>query len=191
MVLFGGKFADDSWLLPLIVGFTTANIIATPATLVAQHAEKSSIVLLSKVFVIYNVAAILVLVPIIGVLGAAIAHGSAQLLKNLFIWWYVRHVARWTNLLAVATVSLVVWGGVVAVGYGLKALIHVPAIVHMGLGVVLCGLAWLIYVRSPALSPSDREILGGVLQGREARFLRWLGVLPKQGMLAGAMKGSE
>jgi len=190
-VLFGGKFVESSWLLPLIVGFTTVNIIATPVTLVAQYAEKISIILLSKVFVIYNVIAILVLVPIVGVFGAAIAHGTAQLMKNLFIWWYVRRTARWTNFRAVMTMSLLIWGTVVAVGYGLKAVINVPPIVQMALGIVVCGLAWLFYVRSPALSQSDREILAGVLHGREARILRWLGVFPQGKMRSNSTQSDD
>ena len=48
-VLFGGKFLDSSWLLPLIVGFATVGRVGEPVTLVAQYQEKASIILLSKV----------------------------------------------------------------------------------------------------------------------------------------------
>ena len=179
-VVFGGKFVESSWLLPLIVLFTTVNIIATPVTLVAQYAEKASIILLSKIFVIYNVIAVLVLIPFIGVFGAAIAHGTAQLMKNLFIWWYVRKTARWTNFGGVVVASFLIWGCVVGVGYGLKATFEMPAVLHMAFGVILCAAAWLIYVRSPVLSRSDRDILANVLRGREARLLQWLGVFPER-----------
>jgi O-antigen/teichoic acid export membrane protein len=176
-VIFGGKFLESSSLLPLIVLFTTVNVIATPVTLVAQYSEKPSVILLSKVFVIYNVAAILVLVPVIGVFGAAIAHGTAQLFKNLFIWWYVRGTARWTNLGAVFVSSLLIWGCVLAAGFALKVVLDVPAVFHMAMGAIICAAGWLVYVRSPVLSRSDRDILANVLRGREARVLRWLGVL--------------
>jgi O-antigen/teichoic acid export membrane protein len=177
-VIFAGKFAESSWLLPLIIVFTTINIIATPVTLVAQYAERASIILLSKVFVIYNVAAILIMVPILGVFGAAIAHGTAQLIKNLFIWWFVRRTARWTNFWPVVLASLLIWGCVVGIGYGLKVTLEVPAVIDMAIGVVICAAGWLVYVRSPVLSPSDREILSNILRGREARLLRWLRVFP-------------
>jgi O-antigen/teichoic acid export membrane protein len=179
-VIFGGKFLESSWLLPLIVLFTAINVIGRPVTLVAQYAEKPSVILLSKVFVIYNVIAILVLVPIIGVIGAAIAHGTAQLLKNLFIWWHVRKTARWTNFGAVVVASLVIWGCVLGAGYMLKVTLEVPAVLQMALGIVLCAAAWLVYLRSPVLSGSDREILSNVLRGREARLLQWLGVFPER-----------
>ena len=86
-VIFGGKFIEDSWLLPLIAVFSTLSIIATPATLVAQYKEKAAIILVSKIFVIYNVLALLVLLPIAGLYGVAIATGSANVFKTAFIWW--------------------------------------------------------------------------------------------------------
>ena len=129
---------------------------------------------------IYNVIAILVLVPIIGVIGAAIAHGTAQLIKNLFIWWHVRRTARWTNFGGVVVASLLIWGCVLGAGYGLKVTLELPAILHMAFGVILCAAGWLIYVRSPVLSASDRDILANVLRGREARLLQWLRVFPER-----------
>jgi O-antigen/teichoic acid export membrane protein len=179
-VVFGGKFLESSWLLPLIVLFTTINVIAVPVTLVAQYAERPSVILLSKIFVIYNVVAILVLVPVVGVFGAAIAHGTAQLFKNLFIWWHVRETARWTNLGGVVASSLLIWGCVLAVGFGLKVTLDIPMVLHMAIGVILCAGGWLIYVRSPVLSRSDRDILANVLRGREARVLQWLRVFPER-----------
>ena len=101
-VLFGGKFIEYSWLLPVIVGFATVNRIAEPVTLVAQYEEKASLLLLSKVFAVYNAVAILALVPLAGLYGAAIATGTAQAMKNLFVWWHVRDTARWTNFRACA-----------------------------------------------------------------------------------------
>jgi hypothetical protein len=44
-------------------------------------------------------------------------------------------------------------------------------------GAAACGLALLLYLRSPALSLSDREILAAVFHGRESRLLTWLGVI--------------
>lgn len=174
--VFGGKFLESSWLMPVIILFITVNVIATPVTLVAQYAEKPSVILLSKVFVVYNVLAILVLVPMLGILGAALAHGTAQLFKNLFIWWFVRGTARWTNLGAVIVASVTIWGCVLVVGYGLKFAFDAPALLHMAIGAVICAAGWLVYIRSPVLSRSDREILANVLRGREARVLQRLGV---------------
>ena len=76
--------------------------------------------------------------------------------------------------------SLLIWGCVLGAGYGLKLTIEMPAILYMALGVILCAAGWLIYVRSPVLSRSDRDILANVLRGREARLLQWLGVFPER-----------
>jgi O-antigen/teichoic acid export membrane protein len=176
-VLFGGKFLDHSILLPVVVGFTTLQVFGTPATLVAQYMEKASIILYSKVFSIYNIAAMLMLLPFAGLYGAAIATGTAQLMKNLFIWWFVRRIARWTNWMAVSVSALAIWGGAVALCLGLKHVTSWPPIFDLLGGMLVVGVGWLLYIRSPAVSHSDREILGNLLHGREARILRWVGVL--------------
>jgi hypothetical protein len=163
-----------------VSAFATVNVVAIPVTLIAQHAERSHILLFSKVFALYNVLALIVLVHFLGIFGAALATGSSDMLKNLFVWWHVRHRARWTNGGAVVLWALIVWGGMVALGYALKAAFDVPAVVHLVAGVILCAAGALIFIRSPALSTSDREVLGSVLHGREARALQWLGILGKR-----------
>lgn len=178
-VLFGGKFLDKSVLLPIIVWFATLQAIGTPATLVAQYAERASIILYSKVFAIYNVIAMLVLLPVAGLYGAAIATGTAQVLKNLFIWWFVRRTARWTNWFAVCGSTILIWGGAIGGCWLLKSEFGTPPIVNMVCGALVIGTALLLYIRSPAISKSDREILGSILRGKEARILRWVGVLPR------------
>jgi O-antigen/teichoic acid export membrane protein len=177
MVLFGGKFLDSSWLLPLIVGFATLNRIGEPATMLAQYEEKAGTILVSKIFAIYNAIAMVALVPIAGVYGAAIATGTAQNFKNFFIWWHVRDIARWTNLRAVAAMIGMVWVPCVAACLLIKrAAPDWPAAAHLAIGAILCALAALIYIRTPALSSSDRSILGSVFHGREGRVLEWFGI---------------
>jgi len=178
-VVFGGKFLEHSWLLPVVVAFSTLNVMATPVSLVAQYEEKAGIILLSKVFAIYNVAALLVLLPLAGVYGAAIASGSAQALKNAFIWWHVRRRARWTNVWAAMLAGAGLWTGVVVACEWLKTLIAGPAIVHLAVGVLLVGAGVLLHIRGPALAAGDRAILAHVLRGREAAVLRRLGLLPR------------
>ena len=175
-VLFGGKFTEYSRLLPLIMAFATANVIAMPVTLVAQYSERASVVLMSKIFAVYNVVALLVLVPKAGVFGAAIAVGSADLLKNLFIWWHVRGLARWSNVWGALGAGVLCWGVYVALVQTLSATVDVPDIVKLICGALLAAPFTLIYVRSSALSGDDRALFGSVLHGREARLLRWLGL---------------
>jgi O-antigen/teichoic acid export membrane protein len=176
-VVFGGKFLESSWLLPVIVGFATLNRVEGSVTLVAQYEEKASIILLSKISAIYNAAMLLVLIPVAGVYGAALATGSAQLFKNAFIWWHVRDMARWTNLRAVITTSVVIWMPCLAVCFAMKHWLAGSPVLLLIAGAAACGLALLLYLRSPALSLSDREILAAVFHGRESRLLTWLGVI--------------
>jgi O-antigen/teichoic acid export membrane protein len=175
---FGGKYVEDSWLLPLVLLFATINLISVPATLVAQYKERAGTILLSKIFTIYNVGALVLLIPWAGVYGAAIATGTAALFKNLFIWWFVRHQARWINFRRVALSSCLIWGGAVAVSYLEKQIIRGPDVVHLVIGLAICAVGSVLYLRSAALSPHDREILGNVLRGKEAWILRRVGVLP-------------
>ena len=179
-VLFKGKFIEYSWLLPMVVAFATINRVADPVILVAQQQEKAGIILLSKVFAIYNVVAMLALVPLFGVYGAAVATGTAQAMKNLFVWWHVRETARWTNFRAMLLSSILIWGAVIALCYAMKKYLHLPVLAQLFCGAVVCAVALLAYVRSPALCASDRQILASVFHGREQRILRWLRVVPRQ-----------
>jgi O-antigen/teichoic acid export membrane protein len=177
-VLFGGKFIEQSWLLPLVMAFGTVNLIAIPVTLVAQYAEKASIILYSRVFALYNIAALLLLIPRAGVFGAALAIGSAELFKNLFIWWHVRHQARWVNMRTAVGTALTYWGLFIATIWLLRAVLGLPDIANLAIGVVLAMATGLLYLRSPALTSSDRRLFETVLHGREARILRRLGFFP-------------
>jgi O-antigen/teichoic acid export membrane protein len=174
-VVFGGKFIEYSWLLPLIVGFGMINVIANPVSLVAEYEERPGVILMSKVFAIYNVVALLVLLPLAGLFGAAFASGSAQTFKNLFIWWRVRRRAVWDNVRG-AVAGALLWGVTVVVCCVINASLPVSALVQLIIGVVICGAAALIYLRTPAISATDRSLLAAVLGKKEAGMLRRIGL---------------
>ncbi|HSY04843.1 MAG TPA: oligosaccharide flippase family protein [Steroidobacteraceae bacterium] len=177
-LLLGGKFLDVSWLLPVILAFgTTSNVIALPVTNVAQYRERASLILLSQAFGIYQIAGMLLLVPAAGLLGAAVATGSYHLFRNLFVWWNVRRDARWLNFRAVVAYGVLIWGGAIAACLALKGAMAVSPLVALTCGAVICAFALIVYVRSPALSRSDRELLAQLFHGREARLLQRLGLL--------------
>jgi O-antigen/teichoic acid export membrane protein len=175
-VIFGGKFIEYSWLLPLIAAFGMINVIANPVSLVAEYEERPGIILLSKIFAIYNVAALLTLVPLAGLYGAAFASGSAQTFKNFFIWWHVRRRAVWINARAALLSGALLWGGAVAACSLLKTLVPVPALGQLIIGVAIYTATLLIYLRTPAISESDRALLASVLGSRRAGLLRRLGL---------------
>ena len=185
--VFHGKFADQSILLPMIVGFAlTNNVISTPITMTALYAERASLILRSQLFGLYQIVAMLTLIPLLGLYGAAIATGTLHLFRNLWVWWHVRGTARWLNLRAALTRGATIWIGAIAVCMLIKLVFKAPPVVNLVAGAVVCAAALLVYIRSAAISRSDREILGGVLHGRESAMLRWLGLAP----VAAAARGS-
>jgi O-antigen/teichoic acid export membrane protein len=177
-LVFHGKFIDKSWLLPVLMGFATVNVIADPVSLVAQYEEKAHILLLSKLFAAYNILAMFLLVPLLGIYGAALAGGTAQALKNLFIWWYVRKRAVWTNAGAALSSSIGLWGAVVGICYGLKMLFPPHASLQVAMGLAVFVIAGWLYIRTPALSASDRDILRSIIPERATRIMQRVGFLP-------------
>jgi O-antigen/teichoic acid export membrane protein len=185
-LLFHGKFIEYSPLLPVIIAFAfTNNVISTPITMIALYAENAALILRSQLFGLYQVAAMLVLIPAAGLYGAAIATGTLHLFRNLWVWHKVRATARWTNVRAAVSSGLMIWTSAVAVCLLLRAVLKLPPIADLMCGAIVCVVAGLIFIRSPAISTSDRRILGGVLHGREAKLLQWLGLLPRADGLAG------
>jgi len=180
-VLFGGKFLQYSNLLAVVVMFSIIDVMSEPATLVAQYAEKAATVLLSKLFLVYNVVALLTLVPLFGLYGAAVATGSASMMKNLFIWWHVRDKAQWINFRSVAGCATIVWGVMIAACYGIKVVLPAPPVVQMAIGAMLTVAAAALYVRGPGVADSDRQLLTQVMYGKETRILRILGVVRRVG----------
>jgi O-antigen/teichoic acid export membrane protein len=179
-LVFHGKFIEYSSLLPVVLAFAwTNNVLSTPVTMIALYAENASLILKSQLFGIYQIAAMFVLVPMFGLYGAAIATGTLHLFRNLWVWWKVRATARWTNIRAALSFGLAIWATATALCFVLKSTLQVPSLVHLIVGGVVCAAAGLVFVRSPAIAASDREILGGVMHGREAVALRWLGLLPR------------
>jgi O-antigen/teichoic acid export membrane protein len=185
-VAFGGKFIEYSWLLPVILGFSTLNSFATPVALVAQYEEKPGIQLLSKIFAGYNVLAMLLLIPHMGLYGAALASGSAQIFKNAFVWWHVRRRAVWINAGASILASVTTWGAAVAVCFAVKSLATGPGVLQLVLGMSIFACFALIYVRSQALCDSDRDLLLRLFPGKEMRLLRVLGLFNPTGGVSGA-----
>ncbi|MBC8008125.1 MAG: oligosaccharide flippase family protein, partial [Prolixibacteraceae bacterium] len=178
-LVFGGKFIEHSFLLPLVIAFTTTdNVFSTPIHLVAQYNEKASTILKSQVLGIYQVVAMLTLVPVLGLTGAAIASGTFHVFRNIFVWWRVRDQGIWINWRISVLSAVLVWGSAALMCSQIRTVLELPQLVEMSLGAVICGIAALGYLRTPAICASDRNILGNVLHGKEGRLLRWIGLLP-------------
>jgi O-antigen/teichoic acid export membrane protein len=177
-LLFGGKFIEYSGLLPVVVAFAISdNVVSTPVTMVAQYTEQAAIILKSQLFGLYQIAAMLTLVPILGLYGAAIATGTLHLFRNAYVWWRVRPFARWVNWAPALATGVIIWGAAIGACVALKGATGSP-LANLVAGAVVCGVAGLVYVRGPAFTHTDREILAAVLHGRERRILGWLGLVP-------------
>jgi len=177
-LLFAGKYLGYSALFPLVLTLSIVpNSLSVPISLVAQYHERTRLMLASELFGLYQIGAMLVLIPAFGLYGAALATGSFNALRNFWIWWRLRRQVRWLNAWGVVVTAVLLWGSVIAGCMALRVLLpRLPVIVHLTIGLVACGIGFLLFLRSPAISQSDREILANVLHGREARILRWLGL---------------
>ena len=174
-VLFGGRFMEYSYLLAVVAMFSMGTVIGPPVTLVAQMEEKAQFVLASKIFGVYGIAASLLLIPVIGVLGAAIASGTAILMKNLFIWWFVRKLARWRSAFTFITRAALIWGTFVALVVLQQRWLGGGSLLELASGLLVwCGF-FLLQVRA-AMGPEERQIVAGLFSGRELKLLRLFGV---------------
>jgi O-antigen/teichoic acid export membrane protein len=177
---FGGKFIEYSQLMPIVLAFAWSdNVPSLPVTMLALHAEKASLILKSQLFGVYQVVAMLALIPVMGLYGAAIATGTLHLFRNLWVWWKMRHTARWLNFGAAVRFGFAIWGAAALVCFLLKILLPLPAIAQVALGLLVCTGGVLLFLRSGAISQSDREIMANLMHGRESRLLHRLGLAPR------------
>ena len=140
-----------------------------------QLEEKAQFVLASKIFGLVGIAASLLLIPIMGVLGAVVGGGSAIVMKNLFIWWFVRDLARWTNAWRFAMRAALIWGAFALVVLLQQRWVGGNAILELATGLVIWSAFFLLQIRAAA-SPDERRIVGSLFSGRERKLLQLLGV---------------
>jgi O-antigen/teichoic acid export membrane protein len=181
-VFFAGKYLAYSDLFPLVLALAIVPVgMAVPISLIAQYHERPGLMLASELFGVYQIAAMLVLIPAFGLYGAALSTGSFHALRNFWIWWRLRRHMSWQNAKSVLAAGILVWGSVVLGCSVIRmAFGTLPAIAQLAIG----ALGVLVYLRSPGISHSDREILSNVMHGREARVLRWLGLAARPAVAA-------
>src|SRR5690606_37133894 len=171
---FVGKFLEYSPLLTIVFAFAAANSIDVPVTLVAQLKEKAHVILASRIFGVYNIVGLVVLIPVLGIAGAMLASGSAVLMKNVFIWWFVRDIAVWKDAFRFLRVTVLAWLPFVGVA-ALVKLLDAPPLAELALGAGLWAAFFGLYVRFGALAPEQRELISTLFPGRETKLLRAFG----------------
>ncbi len=84
-----GKYEEYHLMLTIVFAFATFNAISIPIGLVTQLKERSDILLLSRIFGIYNLIADVIFIKLWGVMGVVVATGTASLFKNIFIYRFM------------------------------------------------------------------------------------------------------
>jgi stage V sporulation protein B len=129
--------------------------------------ERPEITLYSRIFVVYNIIMDIVLIPPYGIMGAAIATGSAMAMGYIFTYLMVKRVipiripwgATFRTFAYSGIMALAIWP-LLASGW----ISTVPRLLAaVGLGAVVYGLlAW----RLPVFSHDERAHLNGALRRR-------------------------
>lgn len=178
-ILFAGKFIEYAPLMPIVLAFAwSENVPSLPVTMLALHAENASLILKSQLFGLYQIVAMLVLIPLLGLYGAAIATGTLHLFRTLWVWWMIRDTARWLNVGPALRQGFAIWGTAALACAAVKHFVPMPATANIAFGVLACGASVLLFLRSGAIAQSDREILANLMRGKESAVLRWLGLAP-------------
>ncbi len=138
-LVFGQEFAASAPIFLVFVAFNVFSILELPSDLALQAVEKVQARLYAQIFAIYNIVAAVLLMRVMGLVGVALATGSAYMAKCLM--WYVmaRHWAgvriRWAPL-AKITMNAAVAGGV-AYGVGRLGDSAAWALVSIVIGLVV------------------------------------------------------
>ena len=174
-VIFDGRFLDYSYLLAVTAMFSLGIVIGTPVTLVAQLQEKAHFVLASKIFGVYAIAASLLLIPVMGVLGAVIAGGTAVSMK-VFVHLVLRARSRAVEeRRAILDARRPVWGGFALAVLLQRVWIDGHPALELGAGLLIWSGFFLLQIRAAA-GPDERRIVGNLFSGRERKLLRLIGV---------------
>lgn len=120
VLVFGSDFALSAPIFLVLAGFQIFVVVERPSDLALQAVEKVQARLYAQIFAVYNVVAAILLMRAIGLMGVALATGSAYMAKCVMWYLMARHWAevrvRWAPLAKIA-VNTVVAGGV-AYGVG-------------------------------------------------------------------------
>jgi O-antigen/teichoic acid export membrane protein len=174
-VVFGGKFIEYQYLLVAAFAFPVSYGFQAPASIIAQLGERAGIILASKIFAVYNVVAVIILIPYFGVYGAIFATGTAQLFKTLFIWFFVRKVATFGGMgfffLTQIALWTLCWFGVKRVTSGMGDW------AGLATAIIMVGLAALIGLRFAHFNPKESNLIRKVSGVRATNLLTAAGII--------------
>jgi O-antigen/teichoic acid export membrane protein len=175
-VVFGGRYQEFSSLLVWLFCFASLTAFEKPLTLLMQLHEKAAIILMAKLSGLYNILALLALVPSYGVYGAAVATGSAEMLRQAFQWWFVRHDASFRNMGKFFGLTITGW----LIFYALLAWAQNyigSAIWRLILSTIFGAIWWLGYIRLPLFNLEERSAISRAAGPRSRKVLELIGIL--------------
>jgi O-antigen/teichoic acid export membrane protein len=174
-VIFGGKFVEYSGLLIAAFALPTLYAFQQPSNIIAQLGERAAIILVSKIFAVYNIVAAIILIPILGVYGAILATGTARLFKAIFIWFFVRDVARFGGLGRFFVLQASIWAACLIL---IKILVsNMNDFMAIAVAGVIIGLFTLLGVRLAMFNTRESELIQKLSGNRISRWLQYAGVI--------------
>lgn len=167
--VFDPKYLESLKVLWIVVIFMSLHFFMDPVGLVLQSIEKVQIIFYSKIFAIYNLIADILVVKTFGVIGVAVATGSAVLFKSLFCYYYAR---KYTGLkvdfksLGVILLNSIVMGLAI---YPLRGMI--TSLVSFIAAISIGALVYVIMAYfNKAFSPEERETVNKIFSKNIFRF---------------------
>lgn len=172
-LFFGAKYQPYKNILVIVLGFKVLGSFTIPIGFMAQLNERSGIILISKIFIIYNLISAFVLIPIFGIIGAAVATGTANLFKDLFIWWFVKKMTRFKIFIQFFAKSCAYWGLAAILIFALKQSIP-STMVALIVSAVLLPVLYLVYFKLNLFEASELIIIKNLLHPyRKNRIIQW------------------
>ncbi len=176
--LFGESFAEGRTISLILVVGACGEALSVPAAVVLNQVGLNRLSMYINVFaLVLNLAANLVLVPIIGLPGAALAWTLALvipgILRVIALRRKVAAVGPWSRLHTRATLAVVVAGAMAWAG---RSLFDLPAMLGLLVVLVTIGVTYGVVLWYGGLSPREKEwarrTLADVLK-RSAALQRW------------------
>jgi O-antigen/teichoic acid export membrane protein len=171
-----GKFLEFADLVAVIFVFALLAGVQKPLMLVIQLREKADFVLKSKLFGILNLVLLVVLIPPLGGIGAAVATGVAGVLSRIYLWSAVRRSLDLSSLGLFAAYGTAYWTAVIGGTFFLKEYVANP-FAQLFLMAIVIGVALMLFLRGPILTKAEVDVLEKILRPREHAVLVRAGLL--------------
>jgi O-antigen/teichoic acid export membrane protein len=147
--VFGSNYVAATSVFLVLVVFSIFTLLEFPSDMVLQVIEKVEIRAYAQIFAVYNLGAAILLLPGYGIMGVAVATGSALMFKCLFFFYMAKYYTRisldWPALLKIAINSTV--SGLTAYG----VILYSDSVLFLVFALMAGGAVYLVlsYVNNP------------------------------------------